>query len=403
MATGVGLRIAADECIAAIVTNDGEPEYIVREPILHMSDEGDAELGGTAPAGHTHTIAGFADAVGDPAGISVDDGPAYRAEDLVATALFCLINLTADHLNGAAEFYATHPGDWPEQHVRALRDALDYLGLRSVVLVSEAELPEASALPADAHAETPGRVFAYGAAATALTAVLATPAGNAPPDPATAENSTLDTDIIPAVPAPEPHAQAYSAAIPIAEPPATEMATEMAAVAPETTSTTEAAAKPTKPTKPAEQTNRSRTPVLIAVAALFGLILGGIGVAVLFREDDSTPIPPMRDAKSEQATVSPTPHAPPGGPLPVAPPTTVAPPVAEEPPVTVAPTTEPEPEPEPSTPPPMEPPSTTQEPPTSTGTTPSTSPSRPSTNTGPFRPMPQLPLPPALEIPGARR
>ncbi|WP_175587293.1 hypothetical protein, partial [Nocardia cyriacigeorgica] len=300
MATGVGLRIAAEECTAAIVTNDGEPEYIVREPVLHMSDEGDAELGGTAPAGHTHTITGFAEAVGDPAGISVDDGPAYRAEDLVATALFCLINLTADHLNGAAEFYATHPGDWPQQQITALRDALDYLGLRSVVLVSEAELPAASELPADAGADTPARVFAYGAAATALTAVLATPAGNTPPDPATAENSTLDTDIIPAVPAPEPVAQAYSAAFPIAEPPATEMAAEMAAVAPDAT--------PAEKAKPADSAGRhNRTPVLIAVAALFGLILGGIGVAVLFREDDSTPIPPIPDAKSEQVTASPTP------------------------------------------------------------------------------------------------
>ncbi|WP_249358240.1 hypothetical protein [Nocardia cyriacigeorgica] len=393
MATGVGLRIAAEECTAAIVTNDGEPEYIVREPVLHMSDEGDAELGGTAPAGHTHTITGFAEAVGDPAGISVDDGPAYRAEDLVATALFCLINLTADHLNGAAEFYATHPGDWPQEQITALRDALDYLGLRSVVLVSEAELPTASELPADAGADTPARVYAYGAAATALTAVLATPAGNTPPDPATAENSTLDTDIIPAVPAPEPVAQAYSAAIPIAEPPATEMATEMAAVAPE--------AAPAEPVKTSEKpAANSRTPVLIAVAALFGLILGGIGVAVLFREDDSTPIPPMRDAKSEQVTVSPTPHAPPPGPLPVAPPpTTVAPPVTEDPPVTVAPTTEPEPAPPP--PPSSPPPPPTSEPPTSTGSS-STSTSRPTT-TGPFRPMPQLPLPPALEIPGTRR
>ncbi|MBF6437517.1 hypothetical protein IU435_13910 [Nocardia cyriacigeorgica] len=393
MATGVGLRIAAEECTAAIVTNDGEPEYIVREPVLHMSDEGDAELGGTAPAGHTHTITGFAEAVGDPAGISVDDGPAYRAEDLVATALFCLINLTADHLNGAAEFYATHPGDWPQQQVTALREALDYLGLRSVVLVSEAELPTASELPADAGADTPARVYAYGAAATALTAVLATPAGNTPPDPATAENSTLDTDVIPAVPAPEPTAQAYSAAIPIAEPPATEMATEMAAVAPEAT--------PAEPAATAEKpAANSRTPVLIAVAALVGLILGGIGVAVLFREDDSTPIPPIPDAKSEQVTASPTPPVPPPGPLPVAPPpTTVAPPVTEEPPVTAAPTTEPEPAPEP--PPSEPPPPPTSEPPISTGSS-STSPSR-TTTTRPFQPMPQLPLPPALEIPGTRR
>src|SRR6266568_4200274 len=143
MATGVGLRIADDECLAAIVSSATpepgapapEPVFVVREPVLHMSDDGDTELGGDPPAGHSHSITGFVSAVGDPAGIPVDDGEAYRAEDLVATALFCLIDLAADQLSGPADFYATHPADWPDQDVLALRDALDYLGLRSVDLV----------------------------------------------------------------------------------------------------------------------------------------------------------------------------------------------------------------------------------------------------------------------------
>ena len=110
MATGVGLRIADDECLAAIVSSTTpepgapapEPIFVVREPVLHMSDDGDTELGGDPPVGHAHSITGFVSAVGDPAGIPVDEGEAYRAEDLVATALFCLIDLAAAHLNGPA-------------------------------------------------------------------------------------------------------------------------------------------------------------------------------------------------------------------------------------------------------------------------------------------------------------
>lgn len=218
MATGVGLRIADDGCTAAVVTDGGDLHYVERDCVLHMSDDGDTVLGGEAPEGHSHSITGFVAKVGDPAGIPVDDGEAYRAEDLVATALFCLINLTTEHLSGAAEFYATHPGTWPAPLVQALREALDYLGLRSVVLVSEADLPAVDTAE-------PGKAFAYDAARAALAAVLSTPAGAAPPDPGSAENSTVVTDVIPAVPAPQPTPQAYSAAMPAADaapPPAPE-------------------------------------------------------------------------------------------------------------------------------------------------------------------------------------
>lgn len=352
MATGVGLRIAEDNCTAAIVTDNGEPTFIVRESILHMSDDGDTVLGGPAPAGHTHSITGFASAVGDPAGISVDAGEAYRAEDLVATALFCLINLTAEHLNGAAEFYATYPAGWPSEYVLSLRDALDYLGLKSVLLVSEGDLPGSDAV-------APENAYAYDAARAALAAVLATPAGATPPDPSNAENSTVVTDVIPAVPTPEVQPQAYSAAMPVAAPLVAPTAVE--------------ATTPEPPPTAAPKKDRG-TPLLIAVAVGIGLILGGIGVAVLFRDPGSTPVPPVRDAKSDQVSTSPTPQPPVD--LPTVPETT---PPSTEPPVVIT-SSEPE-----TTEPTTTPPTTTPAPTTTTPPT-TTRPSR-TTTTRPGFPM----------------
>ncbi|MFD0365458.1 hypothetical protein ACFQZZ_28820 [Nocardia sp. GCM10030253] len=360
MATGVGLRIAENNCTAAIVTDAGEPQFIIRESILHMSDDGDTVLGGPAPVGHSHSITEFVSRVGDPAGIPVDDGEAYRAEDLVATALFCLINLAAEYLNGPAEFYATHPAHWPAQHVQALRDSLDYLGLRSVVLVSEGDLP-------GTDIGDPEAALAYDAARAALASVLATPAGSTPPDPSNAENSTLDTDVIPAVPAAaSQQLQAYSAALPIADPILAQLPTE---AVPEAPVASGAAAK-----------KNLGTPLLIGVAALIGLVLGSFGVSVLFRDAGTTPVPPLRDAKSDQVTVSPTPPAPPVV-FPTIPITT--PPPTTEPPVVITRTVEPETTTEP---PPV---TTTTEPPeNTTEESPTTTPQRTTTSrptrTNPF-------------------
>ncbi|MGV9676219.1 hypothetical protein ACWDSJ_13140 [Nocardia sp. NPDC003482] len=368
MATGVGLRIAEDECIAAILTSGTEdapePVYIVREPVLHMSDDGDAALGGEPPVGHSHSITGFFAAVGDPAGIPVDDGEAYRAEDLVATALFCLINLAADHLEGPAEFYATHPSDWPEQQVAALRDALDYLGLRAVVLVSEADLPET---------DGGGRAYARDAARAALAAVLATPAGTTPPDPTHAENALDVTDILPALQTPQPVAQAYSAAFPAAE----------------SVETTAAEQPPTTAEPPASR-QRRRIPLLIAAAALVGLMLGGLVVALLLRDHDA-PASPLPDARSSISTTTPPPPPPAPTPEPV---TEIPEPAPIETPEVTE--TTPPPPPPTTTPPPTSAPSSTTTPARPTRTTP-----RRSTPTvpNPWDPIPGLPLPPALEVP----
>ncbi|MGW5385424.1 hypothetical protein [Nocardia sp. NPDC003963] len=336
MATGVGLHIAEYACTAAVVDDDGDPHFILREPVLHMSEEGDAVLGGAvAPPGHTHTITGFVAAVGDPAGVVVDDGEAYRGEDLLATALFCLINLTADHLNGPAEFYATHPAGWPPAQVLALRGALDYLGLKSVALVGEDELP---ARPAGLTPAETARYFAESAGRAALAIVLETPAGATPPDPTTAQNSALDTIVMPKLRDGDSAAnKAYSAMVPAMDPEATYGGPSLAAIAAGLSPAAEpatgarpatgtaaalsatAAAKPAVRKAAAPRRDKShggarRTAALVAAAAIGGLLIGALGVTAILRPGAAEPGDPVTTSTSEAP-----PAPPPAEPQPVAP------------------------------------------------------------------------------------
>ncbi|MGV9414212.1 hypothetical protein ACWDOP_30300 [Nocardia sp. NPDC003693] len=363
MATGVGLRIADDESVVAVVTGDDATlpvHYIVRESVLHMSDDGDAVLGGDPPESGAHSIRGFVTAVGDPAGMPVDEGEAYRAEDLMATAAFCLINLAADLLEGPAEFYATHPTGWPESNVRALREALDYLGLKAVVLVSERDLPQSSA-------DDTAKSFAYNAARAALAAVLATPAGVTPPDPtASTQNSAEVTDILPAVSKHAPLAQAYSAAIPVA--------------------TTAEPVVPAPVAAPSPGRDRgSRGPYIIAAAAaVIGLLLGGLGVATVLRPDEEQPGPPRGEVASQPSMTA-----------------GAVPPLTTTPDAAAPPVSEPA-EPAPATTPP---PTTTAEtaPPTAIpdSTPPSTT--RPPVTTQQYPPpLFELPTPPPVQNPWAQ-
>ncbi|MVU80135.1 hypothetical protein GPX89_23180 [Nocardia sp. ET3-3] len=365
MATGVGLRIADDESVVAVVTGDDATlpvHYTVRESVLHMSDDGDAVLGGEAPEGYSHSIRGFVGAVGDPAGLAVDDGEAYRAEDLMATAVFCLIGQAAEHLNGPAEFYLTHPTGWPEANIRALREALDYLGLKSVVLVAERDLP-----PADADT---GKTLAYQAARAALAAVLSTPAGLTPPDAtASAVNAADVTDVLPALRNSE-HAQAYSEAVPAvttAEPPVTRGTPEV-------------------PVTHAPRANRGLY-IIAAIAAMVGLLLGGIGVAAVLRQDNSTPGPPRGEVRSDPSGSTAGAGAQPS----LLPPTGSDHPTAAAPPADVAdaPTT-------------SETPTTTPAPTTTDASTPppsSATRTTPPTTTRPYPPIYQYPPVPTFEMP----
>ncbi|WP_019932283.1 hypothetical protein [Nocardia sp. BMG111209] len=391
MATGVGLRIAEDVSVAAIVAGVGspgagapEPHYVLRESVLHMADDGDTELGGQPLPGHSHSIRNFVSAIGDPAGVSVDSGPAYRPEDLLATALFCLINLVAEHLVGPAEFYATYPPGWPEEDVRSVRDALDYLGLRAVVLVSEGDLvvePGAS-----------GYAVAHAAAQAALSAVLSTPAGTTPPDPTHSETSLQVTDVLPALNEPRV-AQAYSAAMPLAEPIGPEDATAVAEnVAPPTALATTATRLPRR---------TRRTTALVAAAAFLGLLLGAVVVGLAWRANMSPAAPNAR------TTPTPTTAAAPPVPAPTqseSAPTSVEPADTQETPETTEaapePTTTDTPPPPTTTPTPTSPPRTTgRAPRSSTTRTPTYPYPYPYPYGDPYGSSPDIPRLPTLQIP----
>ena len=367
MATGVGLHIAEHICTAAIVCDEHEPQYILREPILHMSDNGDAVLGGTPPPGPTHTITGFVSAVGDPAGVSVDEGEAFRGEDLLATAMFCLIDLTAEHLHGPAEFWAVHPSEWPIAQILALRGALDYLGLKSVTLVDENDLPPGrdDQPGTGAHAVDAGKPFAEGAARAALAAVLDTPAGATPPDPAAAQNSALDTVVIPKLGDGSTPAKAYSAvtgpnAAASADPESTYGGPSLAVLAaglgpaganhgmpaatpaPATPTTAATSAQPagTGATPAAtdgttDKQPRRRITALVAVAAVLGAVIGAIGVTLVLQPGAAQTPPPTTPPMSRTS--------PPAAPQPVAPPPPPEPTYVPEPTYSPEPTVAPEP------------------------------------------------------------
>ncbi len=369
MATGVGLRIGNAECVAAVVTTgcESEPEFVTREAVLHLSDGGDAVLGGPAPTGY-HSVTGFAAKVGDPNGIPVDAGPAYRAEDLVATAVFCMINIVAEQLSPPTEIYATFPPSWPGGGVDALREALDYLGLRSVTLLS-----------ADEAAVLPGEEPAHGAALTAYAAALATSSGH------DARIGVVTTDSFAGSSGPVVGALAYSAVEPAAQPPVIPFTPVAGGAAADAGSAPVAELPVTQPVPP----KRRPIPALLGALAAAAILLGG-GVAVVLgntaASTDAPPLPPVEAAPSTTTTVPPAPIAfPTEVPLP---PPAVRPVDLTTPPPPPAPrqVTTPAPPPPPpavvttTPPPPPPPPSTTRPPRTTTATTESTTePSTPPT------------------------
>lgn len=343
MATGLGLRIGADESVAVVATsgNLSEPEYIVRATVLHMSDDGDTVLGDAPTGDDFKTMSGFVEHVGDPEGISVDQGDAYRAEDLVATAMFCLINDVGDRLEEPSRIIASYPTEWSGATVDAVRDSLDYLGLRQVKLVREGRSGSDRELARDAA------LFAHDSASGAL------PAGNGDPGDLTEE--------LPVTAGPMVGAQAYSTAteIPMALPPLD--------VPPSNQPTEAIAAAP----------RRNKTPLVIAAAVAAVLAVGGGAAAIALQNGSKTDVPPIRDAQTS------APQAPPSTtkqetstPVVFAPAPQVQEPAPEPPPV-VETTLPPPPPPPPVTEPPVSEPPVTTDPTTATTPTEPTVPSRP--------------------------
>ncbi|MFD4367463.1 hypothetical protein [Rhodococcus sp. NPDC058521] len=168
MAMGVGLRVGSVVSTAVVASNDpGSPDpiVIVRDTVLHMCGDGSAVLGGSTPVGvpgGTQSVSGFLPRVADPAGITTKDGSLFRAEDIVAGAMRCLLRECEplpDHggrTGGAPDIMATYPTKWDATAVDALRDALDFADLSYVSLMSDAEA--AAAWFESEIAEKPGKL-----------------------------------------------------------------------------------------------------------------------------------------------------------------------------------------------------------------------------------------------------
>ncbi|MBH0118694.1 hypothetical protein ACWDUD_04225 [Rhodococcus sp. NPDC003382] len=145
MSVGVGLRVGttvSSVAVTSAVPGQPGPAPIERRSAVHLHQDGTATLGEIDPvldqgaSSFTH----FLEHVGNQAGIRAADGSLSRAEDLVATAMECLL-ADAAPLIGDREYtvVATHPTDWAPSTIAVLRNALDYVGLRHVSLVSDAE------------------------------------------------------------------------------------------------------------------------------------------------------------------------------------------------------------------------------------------------------------------------
>ncbi|NLU84918.1 hypothetical protein [Rhodococcus sp. HNM0569] len=153
MTIGVGLRIGGIVSTAVVASNDPgspDPVVIVRDTVLHMSPDGTALFGGAAPTGNPDvaSVSGYLARVGEPEGVPVGD-TMYRAEDLVAGSIRCLLR-DCEPLpdrggagGGRPDVMVAYPTKWDTHSVAALRDALDYSGMSSVSLVSDAEATSA--------------------------------------------------------------------------------------------------------------------------------------------------------------------------------------------------------------------------------------------------------------------
>ncbi|WP_420751044.1 hypothetical protein [Rhodococcus sp. O3] len=145
MSVGVGLRVGttvASVAVTSAVPGQPGPAPIERRSAVHLHQDGTATLGEIDPVldQGASSFTNFLEHVGNQAGIRAADGSLSRAEDLVATAMECLL-ADAAPLIGDREYtvVATHPTDWAPSTVAVLRNALDYVGLRHVSLVSDAE------------------------------------------------------------------------------------------------------------------------------------------------------------------------------------------------------------------------------------------------------------------------
>ncbi|WP_068275611.1 hypothetical protein [Aldersonia kunmingensis] len=289
MANGVGLWIGASESTAVIIRDAAHSrttaidsdttadvmstEYIVRDTVLYMSENGTAI--GSPGADDATAVSDFIGHLGDPDGVELGDGMAYQAADLYATAVFCLLDIASADLHGATNVVAAYPPQWPDRVLSSVRESLAYLGLRHVTLRPAQPVPALTdGEPSDdaSTTATPAEL-AYAAAAVAV---------SIPDDP--------PTDEIPVVPVPITE-EAYSALMPavskeVVLPSASTAMVHAASVAP--------------------SRRNGRTPLLVAAGFAAAFALATASIAFALRTDTSSEVPPI--AAAPAGTIQPAPR-----------------------------------------------------------------------------------------------
>ncbi|MGQ4597146.1 Hsp70 family protein [Nocardia sp. R6R-6] len=178
----LGITVGASNSVAVAATEDGADGigpsgggYLRTHPsVLRLSPEAAPTLGADSRATGHHSsdvlLEGFLARVGDPVDILAEDGSAYPAPDLVATAIGCLIDeIAAGTGQSSTEaIVACHPAWWSRHTVEIQRGALERAGLGEVTLVPE---PTAAIRWLDAaHGRTgDGAIVVYDLGATGLT------------------------------------------------------------------------------------------------------------------------------------------------------------------------------------------------------------------------------------------
>lgn len=142
MPRALGIGIGSVDAVAAVAANESDAAVLTRRAALHLGPDG-VPLLGEKPSDPAYvSVSGFADRVGDPVGILADDGATYSGEDIMATAVNCLIHAAHDahpELSGDAPVTVVHPTVWQRYTVGALDTALVNAGVDGARLVTEAD------------------------------------------------------------------------------------------------------------------------------------------------------------------------------------------------------------------------------------------------------------------------
>lgn len=141
LALGITVGASRSVVVASAADDvDGDSARVTAHPsVLRLAANAAPAFGSQARPGGRHSggavLEGFLARVGDPVAILAEDGSEHVAEDLVATAIGCLVDEAAPQ--GDPVVIACHPAWWSRHTVESQRAALARAGLDEVTLVPE--------------------------------------------------------------------------------------------------------------------------------------------------------------------------------------------------------------------------------------------------------------------------